>query len=76
MKPKSFRVPKGTASVSPPLTVCAAERRAVEGEARGRAARLQDYRAALATAVSSGADFGLCTVLRIRMSGGNRFLPP
>ena len=35
-----------------------------------------DYRAALATAVSSGADFGLCTVLRIRMSGGNRFLPP
>ncbi len=36
----------------------------------------QDYRAALATAVRSGADFGLCTVLRIRMSGGNRFLPP
>ncbi len=34
------------------------------------------YRAALATAVSSGVDFGLCTVLRIRMSGGNRFLPP
>ena len=35
-----------------------------------------NYRAALATAVSSGVDFGLCTVLRIRMSGGNRFLPP
>ena len=43
---------------------------------QAEAARLQDYRAALATAVSSGADFGLCTVLRIRMSGGNRFLPP
>ena len=69
-------MPKGNASVSPPLTAGATERGTIEGEARGRAARMQDYRAALATAVSSGVDFGLCTVLRIRMSGGNRFLLP